>query len=480
MQPLRSPFSAVSPFAFAVTASLAQAQTTLTIATVDNGDMIRMQRLAGNFTAANPDITLNWVTLDENILRQRVTTDIATGGGQFDIVTIGTFEAPIWAERAWLLPLDDMSEGYAVDDLLPSIRAGLSFDGVLYAVPFSGESAFTMYRTDLFEQAGLEMPNEPTWDFIKDAAGKLADKRNGVYGICLRGKPGWGENMALLTAMANSYGARWFDMDWRPQLDSEAWANALNDYVSLINEYGPPDTIANGLTETLELFQSGQCAIWIDATVAASYVSNPQASQVAGKVGFAMAPGIGLGKRSNWLWSWALAVSATSKHPEAAKRFVAWATSREYIDLVAETDGWANVPPGTRMSLYENQAYLDAAPFAEMTLASIQAADRKNPTVDRVPYTGVQYVDIPEFPGIGTAVGERFAKALAGEISTEEALENAQWVTGKVIQRARRVRRRAAGSADRRRNERRGLPMMGSDNVDRDLDSLDRVHRADG
>lgn len=422
------------------TAGSALAQkVSLTIATVNNGDMIRMQKLATHFTAAHPDITLKWVTLDESRLRQRVTTDIATGGGRFDIVTIGTFETPIWAKRGWLLPLDDMPASYDVDDLLPPIRAGLSFDGVLYAVPFYGESAFTLYRTDLFEQAGLKMPAAPDWAFIKRAAAAISAKRNDVYGICLRGKPGWGENMAIVTAMANAYGARWFDMNWRPRLDSAAWADALNDYVTLLRNYGPPDARAKGFSENLALFQSGKCAIWIDATVAASFVSDPAVSRLAGRVGFALAPDAGHGKRSNWLWSWALAISAQSRHQDAARRFVAWATSREYTELVARTDGWANVPPGTRLSLYANPAYLNAAPFAKVTLASIQAADTHRPTVDDVPYRGIQYVDIPEFPGIGNAVGERFAKALAGEISTEEALDNAQWVTDKVIRRARRI-----------------------------------------
>lgn len=426
-------------YTVAANSALAQ-QVTLTIATVDNGDMIRMQKLAGHFTAAHPHIALQWITLDESKLRQRVTTDIATGGGRFDIVTIGTFEAPIWAERGWLLPLDAMPADYDIDDLLPSIRASLSFNDKLYAVPFYGESAFTLYRTDLFEQAGLKMPTAPSWNFIRQAAAAISNSSKDSYGICLRGKPGWGENMAIMTAMANAYGARWFDMDWRPQLDSDAWAHALNDYVSLLNEYGPPNAISNGFNENLALFQRGKCAIWIDATVAASFVTNPKSSQVAGKVGFALAPDAGLGKRSNWLWSWALAISAKSRHQDAARTFVAWATSRDYTELVAKEEGWANVPPGTRMSLYKNPAYLQAAPFAEMTLASIQAANPNTPAVDDVPYTGIQYVDIAEFPGIGNAVGDRFAKALAGDISTQEALENAQWVTSKVIRRARRIR----------------------------------------
>ena len=415
----------------------ANAQTTLRIATVSNPDMERMQGLSDAFTSDNPDIKLEWVVLDENTLRQRVTTDIATGGGQFDIVTIGIYEAPIWASRGWLSALSDMPEDYGVDDILPPVREGLSFEGALYAAPFYGESSFTMYRTDLFEEAGLEMPDAPTWDFIRTAASAIRKKHDDVHGVCLRGKPGWGENIALITAMANSYGARWFDNEWRPQFESEAWASAVNDYVSLIKDFGPPDAASNGYTENLKLFKDGKCAIWIDATVAASSITDPATSSVADRVGFALAPDRGLGKRSNWLWVWALAISSGSEHQEAAKRFVAWATSAQYAELVAEKEGWSNAPPGTRKSLYENPAYLEAAPFAQMVLASIEAADPKKPTVGEVPYTGIQYVAIPEFPGLATAVGAQIAKAVAGEISTAEALKNAQWVSGKVIERAR-------------------------------------------
>ncbi len=437
MQIFKSVFISGVAFALGCAASLVQAQTSITIATVNNDDMVRMQALSANFTEANPDIDLNWVTLEENVLRQRVTTDIATGSGRFDVVTIGTYEVPIWADRGWLVPLHDMPAGYDVDDILPAIRAGLSLGGTLYAAPFYGESSFTMYRTDLFEKAGLQMPAEPTWDFIRKAAAAITDKGNEVYGICLRGKPGWGENMALLTAMANSYGARWFDENWQPQFDSRAWATTLNDYLQLLNDYGPPDAAVNGYNENLALFQDGKCGIWIDATVAASAITNSGQSKVADRVGFALAPDKGFGKRSNWLWAWSLAISTGSQKQEAAKKFVAWATSREYTELIADREGWANVPPGTRASLYRNPAYLDAAPFAEMTLASIQAADPKNPTVEKVPYTGIQFVAIPEFQSIGTAVGQRFAKSLDGSISSEEALANAQWVTGKVIERAR-------------------------------------------
>jgi len=409
---------------------------TITIATVNNGDMIRMQKLSNHFTEAHPDVELEWVTLEENVLRQRVTTDIATKGGQYDVMTIGTYEVPIWAEQGWLVPLDDLGDDYDADDLLPAIRGGLTVDGKLYAAPFYGESSMVMYRKDLFEEAGIEMPDAPTWEFIADAARKLTDKDNEIYGICLRGKAGWGENVAFLTAMSNSFGAKWFDMEWNPQFDSPEWKETLTFYLDLMNDAGPPGASNNGFNENLALFQTGKCAMWIDATVAASFVTNPDDSQVADKVGFALAPDAGKGKRGNWLWAWSLAVPAGSDAEGAAKDFIAWATSKDYLELVAEEEGWANVPPGTRTSLYENPKYQEAAPFAKMTLESINAADPQNPTVDEVPYVGVQFVAIPEFQGIGTAVGQQFSAALAGNITADQALQSAQQLTSREMRRA--------------------------------------------
>ncbi|MEP0233140.1 sugar ABC transporter substrate-binding protein [Roseibium sp.] len=407
----------------------------LTIATVNNGDMIRMQKLADDFTAQNPDIELEWLTMEENVLRQRVTTDIATKGGQFDVMTIGTYEVPIWGKQGWLVSLNDLPAEYDVDDILPAIRGGLTIDGELYAAPFYGESSMVMYRKDLMEKAGLEMPDAPTWEFIGKAARAMTDKDNEVYGICLRGKAGWGENMAFLTATANSFGARWFDENWTPQFDGEAWKSTLNFYLDLMEDAGPPGASSNGFNENLSLFQTGKCGMWIDATVAASFVTNPADSTVADQVGFALAPDNGLGKRGNWLWAWSLAIPAGTQKEEAAKKFIDWATSKEYLELVAEKEGWANVPPGTRTSLYENPEY-QKVPFAKMTLDSINSADPTNPTVDPVPYVGVQFVAIPEFQGIATAVGQAFAAALAGNVTADEALANAQAITERTMKKS--------------------------------------------
>ncbi len=418
----------------AVTTTAALAEN-LVIATVNNGDMIRMQGLTNDFTEKTGH-TVEWVTLEENVLRQRVTTDITTKGGAFDIMTIGMYETPIWGANGWLVPLDDLSADYDVDDLLPAMRAGFSHEGTLYAAPFYGESSMIMYRTDLMEKAGLEMPDAPTWQFIREAAAAMTDRDNDINGICLRGKAGWGEGGAFITVTANSFGARWFDEDWNAQFDQPEWKEALEFYTGMMAESGPSGYATNGFNENLSLFQQGKCGMWIDATVAASFVTNPNDSTVADKVGFALAPNSdGVSKKSNWLWAWALAIPAGTQKADAAKQFIEWATSKDYIELVAANEGWANVPPGARTSLYENPNYKDI-PFAQKTLDSILAADPTNPTVDPVPYVGIQFVAIPEFAGIATEVSQEFSAAYAGQQSIDEALEKAQALTNDAMEAA--------------------------------------------
>ncbi|WP_144573924.1 sugar ABC transporter substrate-binding protein [Agrobacterium sp. DE0009] len=416
--------------------TLASAET-LTIATVNNGDMIRMQGLTSDFTAKNPDIKVEWVTLEENVLRERVTTDIATNGGQYDIMTIGNYEVPIWAKQGWLLPLEKLGDKYDVDDILPAIRGGLSADGKLYAAPFYGESAMIMYRKDLFEKAGLKMSDNPTWEFIGDAARKITDRKADINGICLRGKAGWGENMAFISALNNSFGGRWFDENWKPQFDQPEWKSSLQFYVDLMKDAGPSGASSNGFNENLTLFQQGKCGMWIDATVAASFVSNPKDSTVADKVGYALFPTHGeLKNHGNWLWSWNLAIPKSSQKAEAAEKFISWATSKDYTALVASKEGWANVPPGTRTSLYKNADYEKAAAFAKPTLAAMDAADITKPTVKPVPYTGGQFVAIPEFQALGTTVGQLFSAVVAGQSSVDDALASAQSTATREMTRA--------------------------------------------
>jgi sorbitol/mannitol transport system substrate-binding protein len=406
----------------------------LVIATVNNGHMIEMQKLTPHFEKAHPGIKLKWVTLEEGTLRSRVTTDIATQGGQFDVMTIGMYETPIWARKGWLKELK-FDAAYDVADLLPAIRNGLSVDGKLYAAPFYGESSMLMYRKDLTDKAGIRFEGRPTWEQVRAAAAKIHDPANGVYGICLRGKPGWGDNMAFLSTMANSFGAQWFDMKWKPQLDSQPWKDAVTFYVDLLTQYGPPGSSANSFNEILALYNEGKCGMWIDATIAASFITDPKQSKVADKVAFAQAPYQATTKGANWLWAWALAVPAGSKQTAEAQKFIEWATSKDYVNLVAREKGWAAVPTGTRKSTYANPAFMKAAVFAEAEKAAIDSANPNDSTLNKSPYVGVQFAAIPEFQAIGLAVGQQMSALLAGKVSIDEALKASQTAADRQMRR---------------------------------------------
>ncbi len=411
----------------------AQAESTLTIATVNNGDMVVMQKLSSTFEQQHPDIHLRWVVLEENVLRQRVTTDIATKAGQFDIVTVGNYEVPIWAKQGWLVPFDNLPAAYDVNDLLKPVRDGLTYEGKLYGLPFYAESAMTYYRTDLFKKAGITMPAQPTYTQIREFADKITDKAQQVYGMCLRGKPGWGENMASVTTLVDAFGGQWFDMKWNATIDTPQWNKAVTYYSDILKQDGPPGATSNGFNENLALFASGHCGMWIDATVAGGLLYDKKQSQVADEVGFAPIPTGDFTGGPTWLWSWNLSIPASSKQQDAAKTFIEWATSKDYIQLVAKANGWVAVPPGTRQSTYDSAEYKQAAPFAGFV---VQAIDNANPTAstrEPRPYTGAQFVAIPEFQGIGTQVGQTIAGTLTGQTTVATALKTAETSTERTM-----------------------------------------------
>jgi len=421
--------------AFGLAAAGANAATELVVATVNNGHMIEMQKLTKHFEHANPDIKVKWVTLEEGVLRQRVTTDIATKGGQFDVMTIGMYETPIWGKKGWLQELKT-DAAYDVDDLLPAMRNGLSVDGKLFAAPFYGESSMLMYRKDLADKVGVTVPERPTWTQIADLAKKIHDPKAGVYGICLRGKPGWGDNMAFLSTLVNTFGGQWFDMSWKPQLESKPWKDAITFYVDLLKNYGPPGSSANSFNEILALTNSGKCGMWIDATIAASFVSDPKQSKVADKMAFAQAPTQATPKGANWLWAWSLAIPAGSKKVDAAQKFISWATSKDYITLVGKTNGWGTVPTGTRKSTYANADFQKAARFAAAEKLAIDTANPNDSTLPKSPYVGVQFAAIPEFQAIGIAVGQQMSAALAGKTSVDAALKAGQVAADREMKKA--------------------------------------------
>lgn len=157
---------------------------------------------------------------------------------------------------------------------------------------------------------------------------------------------------------------------------------------------------------------------------------------MADKVAFAQAPVAVTNRGANWLWAWALAIPSGTKQSADALKFIEWATSKDYINLVAKTNGWGSVPTGTRQSTYNNKNFQRAAVFADAELKAILSADPKNSTLLPKPYIGVQFAAIPEFQNIGVAVGQQMSAALAGKISVKEALARSQKTAERAMKKA--------------------------------------------
>ena len=413
---------------------------TITVALAANPQMKTAESLISDFKAKNPGINVKFTTLPENELRPAVTKDVATKAGQYDVAMIGAYEVPIWAKNGWIVPLDDYvakDSAWDAADVLGPIKDIVSADGKLYAAPFYGSSSFLFYRKDLAKKAGITMPQKPTWDQVAQYAAKMDDKAGGVSGICLRGLPGWGQNLASLTTVINTFGGRWFDESWKPQLTSPQTTQAVKFYVDLLRAHGQPDAAKDGWEGCLQQITQGKTAMWYDDTVFAGSALQQATPEVAKNLGFAMAP-TEKTAASGWLWSWGLGITQSSKNKDAAWKFISWATSKDYIKLAGEKAGWDAVPPGSRTSTYAIPEYQKAASsYADLTLASIDSANPKQPTVEKVPYCcGVQYVQIPEFVDIGDYVSQQVAGAISGSQSVEQALQKSQDYTTQVITKA--------------------------------------------
>ncbi len=396
---------------------------------VGNPQMVDIQKLTKDSFTKDTGIKVNYTVLPENELRDKVTQDVATGAGQYDVATVGAYEVPIWAKNGWLNPLDKYADESSFDksDLLEPITKSLSGeDGKLYSLPFYGESSFLMYRKDIMKKKGIQVPARPTWPQVAKIAAKVDGAEPGMKGICLRGLPGWGEQFAPLTTVVNTFGGTWFTKDWQAEVDSPPFKQAVNFYVNLIKAHGEPGASQAGFTECLNAMSQSKVAMWYDATSAAGSLEDPGVSKVAGKVGYVQAP-ILKTKASGWLWAWGWVMPKTTKNADSAGKFMTWASSKDYEKLVGEKLGWSRVPAGKRKSTYEIPEYKKAAAaFGQQTLQSIEEANPEDPGVQPRPTIGVQFVDIPEFQDLGTKVSQDIAAAMAGRTTVDAALTKGQ------------------------------------------------------
>ncbi|MFD8980575.1 ABC transporter substrate-binding protein [Streptomyces sp. NPDC059564] len=409
--------------------------TSVNVVMVNNPQMVDLQKLTAEHFTKETGIKVNFTVLPENDVRDKISQDFSNQAGQYDVATISNFEVPFYAKNGWLHALDDYAAkdtAFQQDDILPPLRQSLTAaDGKLYAEPFYGESSFLMYRKDVFAEHGLTMPEKPTWQQVADLAARADGARKDMKGICLRGLPGWGEVIAPLTTVVNTMGGTWFDKDWKARLDSPEFKRATNFYVDLVRRHGEAGAAQSGYAECLNNLTQGKTAMWYDATAAAGSLE-AAGSPVKGKIGYAPAP-VEKTESSGWLYTWAWGVQKASKNPDNAWKFISWASSQKYEELVGEEIGWSSVPAGKRASTYANPEYNKiAGAFSKVTMDAIAGANPRNPGTQPRPTAGIQFVGIPEFTDLGTKVSQEISAAIAGRGTVDEALATSQALAEKV------------------------------------------------
>jgi sorbitol/mannitol transport system substrate-binding protein len=413
---------------------------TINVLMVNNPQMVDLQRLTEENFTADTGITVNFTVLPENDVRDKISQEFSSQAGQYDVATLSNFEIPIYARSEWIAPLDDYvaaDSEFDQDDVLGPLTESLSGDdGKLYGEPFYGESSFLMYRKDVLDGAGIQMPENPTWQEVADIAAQVDGAEPGMAGICLRGQPGWGQVFAPLTTVVNTFGGTWFAEDWDPGVNSAEFREATEFYVDLVRAHGEVGAPQAGFTECLNNLIQGNAAMWYDATSAAGSLEAAD-SPVRGKIGYAAAPVVETDS-SGWLYAWSWSIQQASSKKDAAWDFISWASSREYEELVGQELGWSRVPAGKRTSTYSNPDYLaEASAFAEPTLSAIESADPNDPGAQPRPAPGIQFIDIPEFPDLATQVSQDVSSAIAGRMTVEEALDRGQALAEDVAERYR-------------------------------------------
>jgi sorbitol/mannitol transport system substrate-binding protein len=406
---------------------------------VNNPQMVDLEQLTAEHFTKDTGITVNFTVLPENDVRDKISQEFSSQAGQYDIATVSNFEIPIYAKSKWIAPLDDYVAAdptFDQSDILPPMTESLSSGGKLFGEPFYGESSFLMYRQDVLAAEGIEMPAKPTWQQVADIAAKVDGAQPGMAGICLRGQPGWGQIFAPLTTVVNTFGGTWFTKDWQPQVDSDGFQEAVQFYVDLVRAHGEIGAPQAGFTECLNNVIQGNAAMWYDATSAAGSFEAAD-SPVRGKMGYVAAPVVKTAS-SGWLYTWSWGIQQASTKKDDAWKFISWASSKQYEELVGSELGWSRVPAGKRASTYENPQYLqEAGAFAKPTLDAILSADPNNPGVQPRPAPGIQFVDIPEFPDLGTQVSQEVSSAIAGKTTVDAALARGQQLAEDVAVRYR-------------------------------------------
>ena len=362
-------------------------------------------------------------------IRQKAVLDLSSKTGNISTHAGDPMYLPLYAANKWTDPLENYLNDpkltdkawFKYDDIFEAWRKADMVDGKTYGIPYDGEMTIQTYRKDLYDAKGLK-PAE-TLDQIVSNAKALHDPDKRMWGFCLRGMPGAGQNMYIYPSLLGAFGGKWFDAGGKIKVNSPEAVAALEWYVTQNNAFAPKAAQNWNWPDIADAFAQGTIASFIDGHSAATVIANPERSKVMGKIGFARWPKGPSGRRVSSIWNWAMPIN--SALPEKARQatwlFIQWAASEE---TQARTS-FKFKGPGkrygvNRLSMWKTGPYSktigDAGSnFLEASLDSL-AQD-----------TDVEWRPrVAQWPAIGETMAKIVQSALVGQVKSQQALDDAQ------------------------------------------------------
>ena len=285
--------------------------------------------------------------------------------------------------------------------------------GALFGIPFGSETSVFGYRKDVFEKHGLKVPE--TYDELLHLACRIPELEPGMGGLASRGKSGHQASHAFLLHLA-PLGGRVLDDEWNPIVNNEAGVQA-GEALKTILECGPEGGTSFGFAEAKNAFLQGRAAMFLDSTVVAGEVDNPEKSKVVGKVGWAPHP-MGV-RRGSQTGGFGIAIPKNAPNKDAAFLLMQWLTSKKADRMIALEGG-----NPSRFSTHADPEVNAKFPHMKIFGEALKHADP-----DWRPI-------IPVWGKINSDLGTTLSKAMTGEMTVKAALDAVAERTRGIMQEA--------------------------------------------
>ncbi|MEC7964240.1 MAG: extracellular solute-binding protein [Pseudomonadota bacterium] len=364
-------------------------------------------------------------------MRERQTLELGQDQGEYDLIAYVVFSK---ADYVYADQLENLAKyymnpkladpAYDADDLIDGYVYNIGFaggnkgylegkTGSLFGIPYGSETSILGYRKDIFEKHGLEVPE--TYDEMLEIACKIPDLEPGMGGLSSRAASGHHASHAFLLHLA-PLGGRVFDDNWNPIVNNDAGVKAAQALKTIV-DCGPEGAKNFGFGEALGAFLNGDTAMFLDTTVVAGQIDNPNKSQVVGKVGWAMHP-MGV-RRGSQTGGFGIGIPANAENKEAAFLLMQWLTSKKGDKLVALAGG-----NPSRFSTHD-----DADVNAKFPHMSTFGEALKHADPDWRPI-------IPVWGKVNADLGTTLSKVLTEDLDIQEALDGVAERTKAVMEEA--------------------------------------------